>query len=406
MGRKEGPTRRLRIMVHDFAGHPFQVQLSRALANRGHEVCHAYCASLTTTPTGALSIMEGDPKSLTIKPLSLGEALEKYRFPKRWRQENEYGDILRDAIAGFRPDVVLSGNTPLDAQKKALKASRRRGIGFVHWAQDLIGLATHRLLNHKWHGAGALVGEHYLRMERSILRRSDAVVVISEDFVPTLAEWGVDAAAIEVIENWAPLDEVPLLERDNPWSLENDLSEGFRFVYTGTLGLKHNPDLLLQLALSRPDASVVVVSQGRGADWLLDRKAEMIVPNLRILGFQPFDRMGEVLSSADVLVAVLEPDADVFSVPSKVLTYLCAARPVLLAVPAGNLAARIVERNGCGIVVAPTDTDAFLDAASRLLRDADARDRMGTAARAYAERTFEIERITSRFERVLESALT
>jgi glycosyltransferase involved in cell wall biosynthesis len=89
-----------------------------------------------------------------------------------------------------------------------------------------------------------------------------------------------------------------------------------------------------------------------------------------------------------------------------VLTYLCAARPVLLAVPAGNLAARIVERNGCGIVVPPTDTDAFLDAASRLLRDTDARDRMGAAARAYAERTFDIEQITSRFERVLESALT
>ena len=392
-------------MVHDFAGHPFQVQLSRALASRGHAVCHAYCASLTTTPTGALSLHPDDPPSLVIQPLSLGESLEKYQFVTRWRQENAYGDILQDAISEFRPDVLLSGNTPLDAQKKALRISRRKGIGFVHWAQDLIGLATHRLLNHRWHGAGSLVGEHYLRLERSILRRSDAVVVISEDFVPTLTEWGIDEQAIEVIENWAPLDEVPSQIRDNAWATENDLPDGFRFVYTGTLGLKHNPDLLLQLALSRPDASVVVVSQGKGADWLADRKAEMMVPNLLILGFQPFDRLGEVLSAADVLVAVLEPEADVFSVPSKVLTYLCAAKPVLLAVPAGNLAARIVERNGCGIVVPPTDTDAFLDAASRLLADAAARDRMGAAARAYAETTFDIERITSRFERVFGSAL-
>jgi glycosyltransferase involved in cell wall biosynthesis len=388
-------------MVHDFAGHPFQVQLSRELARRGHEVCHAYCSSLTTTPTGLLEPTEDDPGSLLIVPLSLGSPLEKYKFVTRWRQENAYGRLLSDAIMRFRPDVVLSGNTPLDAQKRALAGCRRRKIPFVHWAQDLIGLATHRLLDRKWHGLGRVIGRHYLNLERRILRKSDSVVIISEDFRPTLVEWGVDDGSIEVIENWAPLANVPVRSRENAWAEENELLDGVRFVYTGTLGLKHNPDLLLQLALSRPDISVVVVSQGKGADWLSDRKAEMIVPNLRILGFQPFDRMSEVLGAADILVAVLEPEADVFSVPSKVLTYLCAGRPVLLAVPRGNLAARIVERIGCGIVVPPVDTAAFLAAADTLIGDAEMRAAMGPRARAYAEETFDIERIASRFEQVL-----
>ena len=35
----------MKIIVHDYAGHPFQVQLSRRLASRGHEVLHLYCAS-------------------------------------------------------------------------------------------------------------------------------------------------------------------------------------------------------------------------------------------------------------------------------------------------------------------------------------------------------------------------
>jgi len=30
----------MRIGIHDFSGHPFQVQLSRELASRGHEVVH------------------------------------------------------------------------------------------------------------------------------------------------------------------------------------------------------------------------------------------------------------------------------------------------------------------------------------------------------------------------------
>lgn len=392
-------------MVHDFAGHPFQVQLSRVLAGRGHEIVHSYCSSLTTTPTGALNLEEGDPDTLSIEGISLGEPLDKYDFVKRWRQECTYGSLLSDAIARFRPDVVLSGNTPLDAQRKALGVCRRQKVGFIHWAQDLIGLATSRLLSGKWHGAGNLVGAHYLSMERGIARRSDGVVAISEDFVPTLTEWGVPAASITVIENWAPIDDLPVQSRQNEWSVENALADSTRFVYTGTLGLKHNPDLLLQLAVSRPDLTVVVVSQGKGADWLSDRKAEMIVPNLRILGFQPFDRLAQVLGSADVLVAVLEPEADVFSVPSKVLTYLCAARPVLLAVPAGNLAARIVERIGCGYVVSPTDGAAFLSAAVTLAENERQREDMGRKARAYAEETFDIERIATRFEDVLEAAV-
>ena len=33
----------MRILVHDYSGHPFQVELSRELARRGHEVTHSYC---------------------------------------------------------------------------------------------------------------------------------------------------------------------------------------------------------------------------------------------------------------------------------------------------------------------------------------------------------------------------
>ena len=96
---------------------------------------------------------------------------------------------------------------------------------------------------------------------------------------------------------------------------------------------------------------MLVVSEGPGADWL----AEHASPDdaLRLLPYQPYERLPEVLASADVLVAVLEPDAGAFSVPSKVLTYLCAGRPLLGALPADNLAARVVTQSGGGIVVPP-----------------------------------------------------
>lgn len=388
----------MKIFLHDYAGHPFQVELSRSLASRGHVVAHAYCSSLVTTPHGALQKQPGDPESLRIIPVSLGEPLEKFKFIKRFRQENAYGVLAGAQIEGFKPDVVLSGNAPLDAQRRILKSSRRLGARFVYWVQDLVGLATQRLLRGRWLGAGAAIGAHYARMERSLLRASDHSIVISEDFRPILKTWGIAGDRISVIENWAPLEEVPVRPRDNAWAREHGTTGALCFLYSGTLGLKHNPDLLLQLALDRADARVVVVSQGLGADWLSEQKRTKNVENLEILPFQPYEQLPDVLAAGDVLTAILEPDADIFSVPSKVLTYLCAARPLLLAVPEKNLAARIVERNSAGVVVSPTDESGFLAAAASLAGDAETRRAMAERARAYAEENFNIETITDRFE--------
>jgi glycosyltransferase involved in cell wall biosynthesis len=112
----------------------------------------------------------------------------------------------------------------------------------------------------------------------------------------------------------------------------------------------------------------------------------------------------EVLASADVLVAVLEPEAGAFSVPSKILSYLCAARPLLASVPGDNLAARVVERSGGGVVVPPGDTPAFLSAAETLLDEPSRRVELGGRARAYAEAAFDIDAVAGRFEAVLDGA--
>ena len=121
---------------------------------------------------------------------------------------------------------------------------------------------------------------------------------------------------------------------------------------------------------------------------------------LRVLPFQPFLDMPEMLATADVLVAVLEADAGIFSVPSKVLTYHCAGKPILAAMPSGNLAARIIAKEGSGICVEPDNITGFLNAARQLRQDAALRQRCGEKARAYAERHFDIEKIADRFEEI------
>lgn len=394
----------MRILIHDFAGHPFQVQLSRELARRGHTVCHVYCASLQTTPRGALIKTESDPDSLQMVGIELEKPLEKFSFLTRWRQENEYGHLLAKEIKQFKPNVVLSANTPLDAQRRIRSICQRNKIRFVYWVQDLIGVATKRLLPERIPLIGTLIGEYYERLERALLWKSDALILITEDFLPIMQAYGIRKERLHVIENWAPLEEVQPLSRENEWTAEYDLSGKRCLLYAGTLGMKHNPQLLLDLAMhlkENEEVRVVVVSEGQGADWLKEKVMEHGINNLILLNFQPYERLPQVLATAEVLLAILEPDAGVFSVPSKVLTYHCAARPLLLAIPSENLAARIVERNETGLCVPPTDSLLFRANAERLLADDILREQLAKNARHYAETTFNISGIVDRFEEAL-----
>ena len=402
----EGVHDTLRIVVHDFAGHPFQVQLSRELARRGHEVLHLHFGDFQT-PKGPLARRFDDPNTFAVEGLGIGQPFQKYRFVRRLIQERRYGSVLAHRIHVFAPDVVLSANAPLDAQEAARKASHRAGARFVFWIQDVYSVAIARTIRQKAPVIGSLVARRFTHLEQRTLRASDAVVAITPDFVPILTRWGVAADRITVIENWAPLDGIRPLAKDNSWSRAHGLADKHVVMYSGTLGLKHNPAAFLALAdglSADPEARVVVVSEGLGADWLRERAADHA--NLVLLPFQPFEAMSEVLATGDILVAILEPDAGIFSVPSKVLSYLAAGRPILGAMSADNLAARIVQRAASGQIVAPGDSGGLLAAARGLLADAKARRVAGENALAYAISEFDIEQITDRFEGVISPGAT
>jgi glycosyltransferase involved in cell wall biosynthesis len=247
-----------------------------------------------------------------------------------------------------------------------------------------------------------MMGRYLLRLEASMLRRSAKVVAISEDFLPVLRSWGVRDENVAVIENWAPLDDLPMAPRDNAWARERDLVGRRVFLYSGTLGLKHNPEMLVELAeqYRGTDTRVVVLSEGLGADFLRQVSAQRRLDNLAVLPFQPYQQLPMVFASADVLVAILDAPAGSYSVPSKVLSYHCAGRPILAALPQDNLAARIVDRAKSGIVVDPSSTVAFVSGARRLLEDKESRLRYGENARKFAEAAFDIDRIADRFEAI------
>lgn len=394
-----------RIIINDYSGHPFQVELSRELAARGHHVLHIFSADFQT-PRGDLARADTDPSTFLVEALSLGVPFQKYDFIKRRSQESAYGGLVCRRIDAFRPDVVIGCNNPLDAQNRIANYCRYCSIPFVFWLQDIYSDAIKSILSQKSAVAGALIGTWYQRIEKRLLQNADHVVAIAEDFIPRLDLWKVNRANISVIENWAPKGRINALPRDNEWRRAQELTNKRVALYTGTIGLKHNPDLLLAAAEAlrhNSDIQVVVTSEGKYADYLKDAAMRRKLDNLTLLPFQPFERYSEVLASGDVLIAMIEPDAASYSVPSKVLSYLCSGRPIVLAADERNLAARILKHCGAGIVVDPKDASGFVAAIRQFLNHENEATRAGARGREYADKMFDIGLIADRFDHILDS---
>ena len=393
----------MRIAVCDYSGHPFQVQLSRELARRGHDVLHLHFAEFQT-PKGSLTIQPGDPASFAVEGISLGVPFAKDKFLKRRSQEISVGKRFAARLDAFAPDVVIASNLPLDALLRVARKSRASGRRFIYWQQDIWSIAIARILTQRYGLLGALVGSHYHEIERKAMSISDHVVVISEDFCPVLdGDFGIDLRKVVVVENWAPLNEISAREKNNGWSRAQSLADKQVVLYTGTLGMKHDPQQILataELLRSRANTAVVVTSEGPAADWLKENADMRGLSALRVLPFQPYAVYPDVLASADVLISILEADAGRYSVPSKVLSYLCACRPIVLSAPEENLSFRIVSQAKAGMAIPAGNHSAFTDAVRALLENPEGRIAAGQNGRAYAEKMFDIVRIGNIFEKL------
>ena len=164
----------------------------------------------------------------------------------------------------------------------------------VFWHQDIyseaIGNAARRAPARSWVGSSPAwpTGS-----SAPIARRSMAIVAISPTFLERLSEWGVADRTVGRPE-LGPHRRAPGPRRATTSGADAWASAGIPIVlYSGTLGLKHDPSILAliaaQLRVSHPDAKVVVVSEGKGRDWLETWKREQLADNLVLLDFQPYE---------------------------------------------------------------------------------------------------------------------
>lgn len=401
----------MRIQVHDFAGHPFQAELSRQLAENGHTVEHLFSPQYASGK-GQLSRVDGDAESLGFVPVTVQRPFEKYGAVRRIQFEAAYAKKWQEETLRFQPDCVVACNVPLFVLSIFRRHADRSKQPWVLWHQDLFSRAISDEIDRRVPKPFSHVAKNLVQgLESKAVSQASQVVPITHGFREEYEGWGIRTEHVTVIPNWAPLKEILPRERSNKWGDGNWRNDaGLRLLYAGTLGRKHNPMLLIELLKSALDAGLpvelVVASEGEGAELLRSVSAQEPLLPIRILPFQEMQVLPDMLGSADILIALLEPSASKFSVPSKVLTSFASGRPVLGFIPPGNPAAADIE--GVGGCVVPPLSESIPEAVLWLAALSGNRQQielLGRAARLEAEQRFGIVEICSRFETVLERAV-
>jgi len=259
-----------------------------------------------------------------------------------------------------KPDMIYGHTWPIFAQGILALVCRLRGIPFSTRVQDLYPeslLAQGRVADRS---AWIYRSLHWLDMK--IKRSSAAVIVISEEFRRIhVQDRHIPAEKVHLIPNWIDEDFVQLHPSENHIRKGHGIPEdAFLVVYGGNIGAAAGVETVIrafQHLAAKPNIYFLVA--GEGAMLSDCRNLAQKVNNPRILFHSPWPQSetSGVLCAASMLILPTHGDQSIVSVPSKLMTYMLAGRPVLSCVSEESDIARIIGDAACGWVIPPGNPD-------------------------------------------------
>lgn len=391
--------------------HPSAVmvdQLARYLARRGHDVTVA-CGH-PHHPSGRL------PDGWSRKLLGR-ERHDGFRVLRGWHMVSSSRRLAvraavwvsqavgtgGAALGGPRPEVIVNYGPPLVGPLVSAAIARARGARLVSVVYDIYP----DVAIESGHVTNPLVIAAARRAERAQYRCSDRILVLSERFRRRLQVKGVRPDKLVTIPVWLDASEITPRDRDTPWRRRLGMGAGSKVVlYAGTIGLVSGAQVVIAAAerlRARRDVLFLFVGDGQLRSEMEGLARASGLENVRFVPFQPRAVLADVQASSDVSLVTLAPGRGGTSVPSKVLGYMAAARPIVASVDPDCDTADVVRKAGCGIVVPPGDPAALASALEALLADDEKRERMGRLARTTFEKEYGAESALRRYAEFLET---
>jgi len=237
-----------------------------------------------------------------------------------------------------------------------------------------------------------------LNLESWLFQRFDVVSTISFRMLDRAQAKGVASRRTLLFPNWVDISSINPEQSGGVYRAELGIPAGRLVVlYSGNMGGKQGLDILADAArLLEKDERLFFVFCGNGAGREELEARSKGLPNVRFLDLQPLERLGELLTFADIHLLPQRADAADLVMPSKLTGILASGRPVVATAREGTEVARVVD--GRGVVVPPEEPQAFAVAIAALAGDVELREQLGAEARRYAEENLDKDAVLRRFE--------
>jgi colanic acid biosynthesis glycosyl transferase WcaI len=307
-----------------------------------------------------------------------------------------------------RPDLILMETWPLFAAQPAASLACLWRVPYLYYIQDVYPEAVEEAGMLPAGGTLSRLGRAW---DRRLCQKSKSVIVISDTMLNLLAaNRQLPRSHFRVIPNWIDESKFPVWHGDDAWRRSQGIGEKtFVAMFAGTLGTVSGVEVLVDVARilqGETDVVLLLIGEGGRKQAMADEASRLALKNIHFLPFQASERVPEVQSSCDAALLTMRPDCLDSSVPSKLISYLAASRPVICASKLESAVARTVLDADAGLVVSPGDAQAIADAILRLKREPRKARQMGENARRYFEEHYTLERAYRQFSDLIRQVNT
>ena len=306
-----------------------------------------------------------------------------------------------------RPDVIYANTWPLFATGLMVLVTCLRHIPLVISVQDVYPeslLSQERTSEHNW----------LVRMLRAldtwIAHQSQIVITISERFAQIYRqERHVPAQRMSIIPNWA--DEVGEIEQSYHRAIRKQHGFGekdFVFVYGGNVGVAAGVQTVIKaIGQISSELPVRLLIAGDGSQLAECKQLAEQTGMGRVAFYSPWptEETSAVLKAADVLILPTRGKQALSSVPSKLISYMLAARPVLALTHSKTDIDTVLEQAACGWTVLPDQPELLAYQMSEVMQlPVSELHRLGEQGRQYALEYFSREKNVSLVIQTLQRA--
>lgn len=296
-------------------------------------------------------------------------------------------------------DAVVVHSPPLPLALAASTLARRYRARFVANIHDIFPQNGIDLLV-AWQKP--LASFAFAWMEQLVYARADVIVVPSENHAGYLNERrNVSRAKLRVIPHWIdtmPFDVArPTGKFRKAWGLENK----FIFFFGGVLGPSQGLETVIDVANAFrevPNVIFLFVGDG-GARQNLERLAKK--KNLTNVIFRSFVASSEypaLLKEMDAAFATLTSRNTTPAVPAKLMGYMAAGIPVVLAVHKESDAIRIVNEAKCGFATVSDNLENVIAVFRSAYNAQTSLKELGTNGREYLRKHFTKEKLVGEWD--------